>query len=352
MPSSENTPILPLKGAENLALFTEFVEQIPEGYSDTSELFDAVLSYSSRRVRSTPEPDARTVTFRGREVRVSVSPAVIKHEGKPALIVMPGEREELVEKALRKIAADCEDVWGVEKDRDGRPSFSLRFTIYQIRAILKATGHDFKSKEIDEALRVLQGSVVQFDGNVDQYIAGQRSGILQSYTYVRGKGRTGWKNFGEVKFHPLVTAAIVEHTFRRIDFTQLMRLKVNLARWLYQRISHSYTPASSQDHGNKTAGYYLSLSTILKESGMERHQRMRDYLRIVRRAIAELTEKDLLRSFTETLRYAKASKVGRKSIVDALWIMKPSAKFVDDMTEANRAAIASGKLRGCPPVGW
>ena len=215
--------------AEQLALFDDFVNKTPDGYSNTIELFDAILKFSSRRVRKTPEPDVRTVVFRKEEVRVTISPAVIKTRGAPAVIVMPGQREDLVEKALRKLAAETVESWGVEIDQDqgGRPAFSLRFTLYQIRKLLAETGHDFKTVEIDEALRVLQGSNIEFEGQMGEFQTGQVTGILTSYTYVkRRKDRSGSKSYGEVKFHPLVNASILQRTFRKIDFGSLMKLKV------------------------------------------------------------------------------------------------------------------------------
>ena len=328
--------------AEQLALFDDFVTRTPEGYSNTIELFDAILKYSSRRVRKTPEPDIRTVVFRSKEVRVTISPAVIKRRGAPAIIVMPGQREDLVEKALRKLAAETVESWGVELDQGqgGRPAFSLRFTLYQIRKLLAETGHDFKTVEIDEALRVLQGANIEFDGAIDDYVTGQVSGILTSYTYVkRRKDRTGSKSYGEVKFHPLVNASIVQRTFRRIDFRSLMELKVDLARWIYQRMSHNYVQASTEDLWDPKRGYHISLSTILRESGMDRRMRMRDNLKVVRAALANLKETNLLGSYSEDLRKEKPTgKPGRTAIVDAVWLLKPSVQVIDDVIEANRTA--------------
>jgi len=338
--------IIPVSAAQNkseqLALFDDFVSRTPEGYSNTIELFDAILKYSSRRVRKTPEPDVRVVTFRSKEVRVTITPAVIKRRGTPAVIVMPGQREDLVEKALRKLAAESATTWGVEQDQVGKPAFALKFTLYQLRKLLQETGHDFKIAEIDEALRVLQGSNIEFDGVIDDFVTGQVSGILTSYTYVkRRKDVSGNRSYGEVKFHPLVNASIVQRTFRRIDFKALMELKVDLARWLYQRFSHNYIQASTDDLWDTKKGYHISLHTILRESGMDRRSRMRDNLKVVRDALNNLKASNIIDAFSEDLRREKPTgKPGQASIIDAVWTLRASQKFVEDVIAANQAAKA------------
>jgi hypothetical protein len=65
-------------GIEQMELFSDFVEHTPDGYSNTIELFDQILKFSSARVRATPEPDERRVLFRGREYMVTIMPANVR----------------------------------------------------------------------------------------------------------------------------------------------------------------------------------------------------------------------------------------------------------------------------------
>lgn len=331
-------PLL-VENSGQLGLFDDFVTKTPEGYSNTIELFDAILRYTSRRVRPTPEPDVRTVTFRQKQVHVTITPANIKRSKGPAVIIMPGEREDLVEKTLRKLAAESVEAWGMREDQSGKMLFSLKFTLYQIRKLLRETGHDFKLVEIDEALRVLQGANIEFDGVLDDFVTGQVSGIITSYKYVRkAKDTTGRASYGEVTFHPLVSASIIQRTFRRIDYGKLMRLKVDLARWLYQRISHLYIQASSEDVWSNERGYHISLKTILAESGMDARIRMRDNQKVVRKALKELEKSGLVRKWDEDIRRKKdPTAPGPAAPYDAVYTVSLSAKFVEDIIEANKA---------------
>lgn len=335
--------------ADQLMLFEEFISKTPEGYSNTIELFDSLLRFTAKRVRSDPEPDIRTIIFRGKEIRVTISPAVIKRRGSPASIMMPGQREDLVEKALRKLAAERVERWSVDKDMSGTTAFSVRFSLYQLRKLLIETGHDFKIVEIDEALRVLQGANIEFDGASGNFITGSVSGIIASYSYHKARNdQSGKSSLGEVRFHPLVAASIIQKTFRRIDFGQLMRLKVDLARWLYQRMSHFYTQACADDWWRQGNGYHLSLGTILRESGIEKRSRIRDNIKTVRSALNELVESGVLHSFEENLKTVKGEgKPGRNPVYDAVWMMKPSEKLVNDVVAANVAQ--KDMLRATPP---
>ena len=72
-----------------------------------------------------------------------------------------------------------------------------------------------------------------------------------------------------------------------------MRLDSPLARWFYERLSHTYRQAVKNGVVTGT-GYRLSLETILRESGIAVEKRVRDSINAVRRALKELGEKQVL----------------------------------------------------------
>lgn len=68
----------------------------------------------------------------------------------------------------------------------------------------------------------------------------------------------------------------------------LMSFKNSLARRLYKRLSHLYTYADGLDPENT---YTLLLSTILRDFGLRERTRLRDNIRLIKKALDELKEK-------------------------------------------------------------
>jgi len=345
--NDEDTPLLP-----GLELVAPFVQHTEPGKSNTVELFDALVLLSTDHSRQNEKFLDATKVFRGRTYHVRMSPAVVKRrDGKPAMI-LPGARENLVEKVLRKIAAEDVDSVGVTL-RDGNAEVWVKFSIYKLRKTLAEQGHHFTTSQLAEALTVMQGCKLSVTGETADEIAGIESGILQ--TVIWRKAKRGDKE-GEsyrvcAKLHPFITRSILARTFRQIDFARLMRPKNELARWLYIRLSHNYTQAAEDDlvsfhMGNKRAGYHISLSSIIRETAIS-YSDTRMALRAVRTALAVLRSQDVLRcvdmvgkefqGWCEDITLGEA-RGGRKPIKDVLFTLFPSQAVIEDIIKANRIA--------------
>lgn len=334
-----------------LDLVAAFVENTPEGKSNTAELFDALITFSMDHAREGQRFIEAQKVFRGRHFGVQISPATIKRNGKPVLI-LPGIRENLIEKALRKIAA--EDMAALKvTEQGGHAEVWVKFTMYQLRRILSSQGHSFNIAQLEEGLQVLQGAQVKITGEVAECEEGAISHILQTVVWRKKTSgdEEGRSHKNMAKFHPFITQSILQKTFRQIDFAKLMRPKNELARWLYTRLSHNYTQASEDDFmkwqmGDPTAGYHLSLQTIIRENGL----RFRDTstaLKSVRTALKALRQQDVLRGtdwrgeefigWTEKIQFG-FSKGGRRPINDVVFHLFPSVAVVDDIIKANTTA--------------
>lgn len=115
-------------------------------YSNSIDIYDALPKYSlEKRRRFTDIAQAaakeRECRIGDQIIRVRVRPALIETEpGKPEL-VFPGEREEIIEDALRKLAVN-----GGIAMIDGK--VGVLFTFYQLRNELRKNKHEFKLSEI------------------------------------------------------------------------------------------------------------------------------------------------------------------------------------------------------------
>lgn len=353
-----------------LEIIKDLVAHTAEGMSNTFELFDALIPYSSEHARGKSNFLEIEKRFRGLTFNVKVAPAVLQRGGKP-LLFLPGRRENLVEKALRKMAADSLEKIKV-RNKEGTTEVSVDFTLHELRNLLASQGHGFKISELAEALEVLAECKVQIVGDIEgsDEIAGINGlGILQNIQWSKKKSgdEEGRAYRMRAIFHPLITRSLIQRTFRQINFGKLMKPKNELARWLYSRLSHNYTQASGSDlinyfSGNKRAGYHISLSTIIKEYGLN-HSDLRLAMRAVRNALKVMQEHDILTKggiyegygsdgkrmkgdtdvsfpgYIEEIRYGEKKGRGRKAIVDVIWNLFPSNSVVDDIIKANKNTV-------------
>ena len=335
----------------SLDLVRDLIDHTGDGKTNTIELFDALLTYSPEHARNGSAFIEVEKRFRNRCYNVKISPAVMKKGGKPCLI-LPSRRENLVEKALRKIAADDANALSVKLTDKGETEVWVLFTIHQLRTILEEQGHGYKTAELTEALSVLTGAKMTISGETQDEIGGiEGSGIIDKLVWRKKKvGDEDGRSFHvSAKFHPLVTRSLVQRTFRRIDFAKLMRPKNELARWLYSRMSHNYIQADITDlaqfqMGEKNHGYSLTLGTIIRETGMKFSDN-KLAVRAVRVALRILREHDITRGRTwsgddfpgylEEITFTRTR--GRPGLQDVLWRIFPSDAVIQDIIDANKA---------------
>jgi len=334
-----------------LELIAPFVEHTDNNQSNTVEFFDALVVFSMDHAREGQRFIEVEKVFRGRTFKVRVAPATVERGGKP-IMVLPGLRENLVEKALRKIASEDQEHLGVTFNTDTKNAeFWVKFTLYQLRKTLSGQGHDFKISQLVEALEVLRGARLTITGEIGAFADGADTNYLQSLVWRRKRTNdvAGKEYKICAKLHPYITRSIVDRTFRQIDFAKLMQPKNELARWLFQRMSHNYIQADHLAHvswqrGSKNAGYHLSLLTIIRETGLS-FASLKYAMAAVRTALEVLRKHDILRSTTwlgepfkgwEEVKHYGDSKGGRKPITDVIFYLFPSLSVTEDIIKAGR----------------
>ena len=358
-PKEEFKSVEPI-AASQMEFLGNFFPQNQEGYSHTVELFDAIpkFLFTSQRRRKTIEILVREFHHRGDEYRLALKPAAIETPEGPFL-VFPGEREELVLRALRYMAVQqlaASSLWGHQQ---GHKQMRLAFTLSQLQNVLaekvpgvdgKLRGHAFKLSEIDEALRVCRGATVSLEFTEAGKKAQHESGILSEYYAVDEETGDGQKSLRCVILHPLATAAILQQEYRSINYRRLMALPSPLGRWIYERLSHLFINAEKRrawaDGMRPPKGFTLDLETVLNESGVLRRKRFRENITEVRSALHELSMAGVLvplpkgavagtsGPYVEKPVYG-ASQGGRRPVIGATWTLFPSDLLVQEIIEAN-----------------
>ena len=344
--------------AAPLELGGGFFPKAKEGFSHTVELFDAIPKFVFAKIRrkKTIQVLTREFEHRGEHYRLKLQGATIE-TGNDAFLIFPGEREELVLRALRYMAAQQLSplsLWGHDQ---GHTQLRLTFTLSQLQNVLaekvpgldgKPRGHAFKLSEIDEALRVCKGTniVLEFEDSTKR--ARHESGIFSEYYAVDDKSGDGHKALRCVIFHPLATTAALRHEYRSINYRRLMSLPSPLARWIYERLSHLFTNAEKRRPRLDALrppprGFPLDLETVLNQSGVLRRKRLRGNIEEIRSALHELAQAGVLLApsfgavpYVENLVRGESQKVGGgRPIVSATWTLYPSDQLVQEIIEAN-----------------
>jgi len=308
-------------------LQTSLFSLLEQNQTNCTALYDLAPRFVSRVER--PDDTAYLVaikkdfTFNGEPYRVTVSPArVIQADGKER-DELPGEREQLVEDVIRRMAADC---MKVHQDQ-----IEIPFSIYAIHRELKRHGHTFNKQEIKEALIILNKSNIEITKIVEE---GSRKPkpilAAAAYPVLKFSDANDPESTASVQLNPLLVQAIKSLAFEQINYDWMMQVKGSLARWIFKYISLMLADTTDESHTIE-----LSAGEIARSFGHIR-KRWRASLTEVEKALdslqkigCELSEIDSIIDNIE-----KKEIYSGKKKEDIVFTVKLSSKFMDDRFNA------------------
>lgn len=315
-------------GAKQLSLFQSFLcnsDTERDNLSNTIELWDGVPKYFMSRQEMTKRREKgllptidRDFEHRGRFFTVKVRPARLTDEDGNDKEFYPSAREELVEDALRKIAAEQHHGF-----LDAQESGAV-FTLHLLRRELQRRGHALSYQEVVESLDVMAGcriEIIAADGSGD-YKSPILAGLLRvSRHHYRDDPKARWV----AHFNPLVTRSIQALNFRQYDYHTMMSHTTQLARWMHKRMAHNYVNA------NVMHPYTILFTTVQRDSGLLEYARTRDAVRKLDEALEELKDKGILMFFK------KEDRIGERGrILDVSYTITPDPGFVSQIKAANK----------------
>lgn len=302
-----------------------FEALLPEdkNLSSTIEFYDFCPKYVYWRMERLQDKFLdrieREFECRGSGYRLSIDPAKVKDSDGVVRDYFPGVVEELVEDALRKLAVDGH---GLFLDDQA----AVTFTLYELQQELAKTGHTYSLEQIKKALMVCIGTTIHITTQTGETVFSDHL-----FETVGLNTREDWKEQGKktkafVRFNSLVTKSIKEGSWRQYNYELSMGFKHVVSRQLHKRMSHHFTQA------NMAANYTILLSTMLRDFGLTAYAYIRDNLRYVKKALDEMVEKHVIRSYEIKEIY----DTGRKNkLVDALIELKPDIGFASQTIRAN-----------------
>ena len=329
--------------SQQIDLFRGFVcngEEERARLSNTLDLWDSVPRYSvsrqamdkMRKAGTFPQLLGIPFHYRGRELKAVIQPAWIQGDDDDIKGYYPSANEELIEDALRKIAA--------EQDRGYFNKATYRsgvvFTLYMLREELKKRGHTRSYQQIVLSLRILARSTIEIsamdgkDGEgftINPYFSGLSAAS-------RGKLSEDPDAKWIVQFHPLVTQAIDVLKYRQFNYAQMMGHCTQLARWLHKQLSLKFTFASLM------TSFEMRYSTVKRDSALlEGYAQQRQAIAALDAAFAELKASGVL------MIVSKAEVRGlRSKLEDVVYTLTASLDFIAQTKAANkRQNVIEGK---------
>lgn len=287
------------------------------------------------RTESKGDPIQREFEYKGRAFRLTLKPAVIPRRARTEDgaedrgqveywdHVFPGEREQIVEHVVRRLAT--------ERGRlslDAKDQLTMRFSLYEIQKELERVKRTLSIVEIREALTILHQSFVEIRGK------GKGGSVLLSSTAfpalgLRGRGAdslSGAATETYLTLNPMVAESIRSMSFRMMSYGWLMRLKNPVSRWLFNRLTVEFEDAEAP------APAVINARSIVRDSGMNEWSRPRDTLRAVREAVLALQNEGILEAVD-----VEKMMSGRR-LDDESYTMTPSQQFLHEIEAASALA--------------
>lgn len=292
-------------------------------YSNTIELYDFMPKYYWGKVERIGGEFLRVLKrqfeWNHIQYKIEIAPAVITDRDGVERYYYPSKREELVEDALRRLAATEKGVF--LDDRAG-----VTFTLYQLQQELKKNGHNYNIRQLKDALLICNRTHISVTTEDGKQVLG--SNMFETLGL---QSREDWKGTGQktkafVRFNILVSESIKTGEFRQFDYEKSMSYSSVIARQLHKRMSHRFKQASL------TTRYTISLSTIIRDFGLTAYTWISQNLRDVENALKEMQEKNVIISYT----VEKSFDTGqRNKLIDATFTIAGHPNFNNLVIEAN-----------------
>lgn len=288
--------------------------------SNTADFYEAIPKYfwGKQQGQSVEQLEIleRKFTYQKVKYSVCIHPAVIQTKEGTSKKCFPGEREELVEYALKKMISE-------EQSTFLDDNTSILFTLCQLEYVLKNMGHYYNKSEIEEAIMICAKTHIEV-----QTDDGNSSLMMCLFGMVMLKTQEDWKTSRELtrcslKFNILMAKSLKSKTFKLVDYGKPMMYQRILARWLYKRLFYYYK------QNIETHLYTTTLSRIINDSYINQHKEIRNNLYDLKASLEEMKTKEVLAE------YKVEEIVEERKLADAKITLTPHGSFIQEMKYFN-----------------
>lgn len=288
-------------------------------------LFDLAPRYMQRSSRNKGsaylDGVSREFSFNGEKYGLTITPARIKDASGAERDELPGEREQLVEDVIRKLASN--------RVRLGEQNEVLTtFSVYSICNELSRHKHTFSKTEVKEALQVLHRSIIEIT-KVNEDGGKKKKAIVSASVfpalYLKDDNDPNAQSY--VQLNPFLADAIKSLAFDQVDYEWMMQIKGQMTRWVFKNISLTLAATDTEAELME-----IKASDIAMNYGSQ-WSRWRDMLAQVHKSIQQLVKVDMITDFEST------DIMDGKKKADVKYVLRLSEKFMED----RRAARAKSR---------
>ncbi len=216
----------------------------------------------------------REFSHRGKRYRITLKPTQIAQGDGTFRECYMGEREQIVEEVIRRLASNRSRLTLHAGNKVRFP-----FTLNEVRRELERVQHSYRLEEIREAITLLN-EVRMTIGEVDS----RRSALLSAPAFpVMGMRKKDDDDDREtfVEFNPLVADAIRTLGFQQAPYDLVMATRDPVARWLIKRIWSEIGASDDPLH-------QMTAMEIRRDSGMPEWKATRNQLSRITDAVHSL----------------------------------------------------------------
>ena len=282
----------------------------------------AIYDLAPRFVFDTRDGEARKLierdfTFNGKRYKITLKPTRLQTAGGEVVDRYLGEREQIVEEVIRRLASNHNRVMLHGENRVRFP-----FTVYEVMEELRRVKHTYNRDEIREAITLLNEVRMKIESLDDR-----KQPLLSAAAFPVMAMRKGEEEDTDtfVEFNPLVADAIRMLSFQQVSYELLMQIRDPVARWLMKRLKIQIGATGEPVH-------QMTAREIRHNSGMSEWKTTRNLLRRVVRAVELLKQKGILRDIE-----ASEQKTGKRKC-DVLFTLVASEDFVAQATSSKKLA--------------
>ncbi|HYF89511.1 plasmid replication protein [Azospirillum sp.] len=279
----------------------------------------------------------REFVFNDKTYSLKILPARIERRVKDGgtevieeIDTFPGEKEQVVEEVIRRLAAEKARLSTGEKD-----SIVFKFTLYEVLQELRRVKHTLSLPELKEALLVLRRSTIVIAEK------GGKNALLDSSVFPQLWMRNHDVNAGgspdengradvetAVQFNWMVENTIRSVEQQRISYEWLMRIENPFSRWLFKRVAFTLLQRHHQDRSS----IEITAREIMRDSGMTEWARWSNMLRWISDIVDVLKKVGALAEVER-----EVVKVGKRHD-DIIFRLRPSDLFLHQIAEAHRVS--------------
>ncbi|ACL62831.1 hypothetical protein [Methylobacterium nodulans] len=280
----------------------------------------------------------------GRLHQLQMTPARLVRDGQE-LDDYPGDREQLIELAIRRLAAMKREFRLHRKNASNVIGskvvevVALNLGIYEIQNELKRNGHEYNYTQILESIDILNKthcSITAYDTDQDgDGVAHVMNGPIFTQVYFTRNDKEEKNAAMRVTIHvnSLVADAIRGLDFYDVSYEALMKLKP-VSRWIFKRLHHAMVfPTSNEDPRIQT----IRASTILAYSGMGEYARLRDALKQIMIYLDDLKRNGIIEEIMAEDEWEGSGRSKRKA--DVSYTIRMSEEFYRQSIQAQQSRI-------------